>query len=212
MSQDRQTKLDSTISSVTPDRLEATRAEVDVARMKLDEHDSKSIIIEAGDLISDRPPPLVDAAAEAEARLEKLNLIQDVQLILVDKYRRGSHLMFGALFLLVAGFGGIISLYIKNRDLYDRMGEMQDDQRTVVNNLRIIADSQSKIEKSTDKTQEALVETQEKLQAAVEASPKIEVDANGKTKLLVPVKSASPKAPKPKPAPVPTQISVEPKH
>ena len=213
MSQDRQTKLDSPISSVTPERLETTRQEVDAVRMKLDEHD-KSIHIEAGDLISDRPPPLPSPGdLEAEARLDKLNLIQDVQLILVDKYRQGTRIMWVAILLLVAGSGGIISLYVKLTDAITEVTLLKDDLRQVVNNVARIADSQSKIEKSTDKTQVALEETNTKLDAAVEASPKIEVDAKGNTKLVVPVKTANPKAskPQPQPKPVPTQISVEPK-
>lgn len=202
MPQDRQTKLDTTISSVTPEALERTRQEVDAARMKLDAHD-QAIFIEPSDVISDRPsPPPLPGEKE---RLNKLQVIQDVQLILVDKYKQGWKLMIGAFILLLVGTIGIGGIYLKNVALYEQMVALQDEQRKFNESQHKIAASQETLEKKTDEAKDLAEETKKKVDAAVESQPKIEVDAQGRPKLVVPVSSASPKK-----TPV-TAIPVEPK-
>lgn len=202
MPQDRQTKLDTTISSVSPEAMERTRQEVNAARMKLDEHDS-AIFIEPADLISEppTPPPL---PGEKE-RLDKLQVIQDVQLILVDKYHRGSKLMIGAFILLLVGTVGIGGIYLKNAALYDQMVALQEEQRKFNESQHKIVASQESLEKKTNEAKDLAEATKKKVDAVVEAQPKIEVDAQGRPKLVVPVSSASPKK-----TPV-TAIPVEPK-
>lgn len=203
MPQDRQTKLDTTISSVSPEAMERTRQEVDAVRQKLDEHD-QSIFIEPSDLISEPPgPPPLPGEKE---RIDKLQLIQDVQLILVDKYKRGSQLMLGAFVLLLIGTIGIGGIYLKNLELYDQMALLQEEQRKSNESQHKIAESASQIEKKAEETKDAVEATQKKVDKAVEAAPKIEVDAQGRTKLVVPTASATPKK-----TPLPTHIQVEPK-
>lgn len=203
MPQDRQTKLDTTISSVSPEAMERTRQEVDAVRQKLDEHD-QSIFIEPSDLISEPPgPPPLPGEKE---RLDKLQVIQDVQLILVDKYKRGSQLMLGAFVLLLIGTIGIGGIYLKNLELYDQMALLQEEQRKSNESQHKIAESASQIEKKAEETKDAVEATQKKVDKAVEAAPKIEVDAQGRTKLVVPTASATPKK-----TPLPTHIQVEPK-
>lgn len=203
MPQDRQTKLDTTISSVSPEAMERTRQEVDAARMKLDEHDS-AIFIEPADLISEppTPPPLPGE----KDRLDKLQVIQDVQLILVDKYKQGWKLMIGAFILLLVGTVGIGGIYLKNAALYDQMVALQDEQRRFNESQHKIVASQETLEKKTDAAKDLAEETKKKVDAAVESQPKIEVDAQGRPKLVVPVSSAAPKR-----TPVTTIPVVEPK-
>lgn len=203
MPQDRQTKLDTTISSVSPEAMERTRQEVDAVRQKLDAHD-QSIFIEPSDLISEPPGP-PPPPGEKE-RLDKLQVIQDVQLILVDKYKRGTQLMLGAFVLLLIGTIGIGGIYLKNLELYDQMALLQEEQRKSNESLPKIAESQTQIEKKAEETKDAVEETQKKVDKAVENAPKIEVDAQGRTKLVVPTATATTKK-----TPLPTHIQLEPK-
>lgn len=204
MPQDRQTKLDTTIGSVSPEAMERTRQEVDAARTKLDEHD-QSVFIEPSDLISEPPgPPPLPGEKE---RIDKLQIIQDVQLILVDKYQKGAKLLWAALVLLAIGIAGVGVLIWKNNDLQSHIQAFQEEQRQFKDSQTKIAEAQTKLELKTEATKDAVEETQKKVDAAVEATPKIEVDAQGKAKLVVPATSAS--AP-PKKTPV-TSIRVEPK-
>jgi uncharacterized protein HemX len=189
MPQDRQTKLDTTIGSASPEAMERTRQEVDAARMRLDEHD-QSVFIEPSDLISEppSPPPL---PGEKE-RLDKLALIQDMQLILVDKYRKGAKLLWVALVLLAIGIVGVGVLIWKNNDLQAHIRAFQEEQRQFKDSQTKIAESQTKIEQKTEATKDAIEETQKKVDAAVEATPKIEVDAQGRpTKIVVPTATTS---------------------
>ncbi len=190
MPQDRQTKLDTTMSSVSPESMERTRQEVAAARMRLDAQD-QAIFIEPSDLVSERPgpPPLPGE----KARLDKLQVIQDVQLILVDKYKRASKLMLGAFALIFIGTVGIGGIYLKNAALYDQMVALHEEQRKFNESQHKIVASQETLEKKTDEAKDLAEETKKKVDAAVESQPKIEVDAQGRPKHVVPISSASPK-------------------
>lgn len=213
MAEDRQTKLDQTMSSVTPERLEATRQEVEVERQKLSSPKPPP-------LPPEEDPPLSDGAQ----RMKKLDLIQDVQLILVDKYRLGTKLMWGALGLMTLSLFGLTGLILKNFELHNRIAELQAEQTKLIERGAQIERKTDETKKSVDETKLQLDETQKKVDEAVEASPKIEIDAQGKAKVVLPVKKSDDKQqPKPKPtakpgsssapapsaAPIPVQIPVE---
>lgn len=164
--------LSNTINSIPPDKLDAMRGEM---------FDFKT-----GGLKH------LEAANKFQAGLDK---VIDVLLVLVMKFGRAtSALILGGIVLVVCMFALVIvtiqifSLRSEVRDLLDRQEEFSR--------------SQKRIEKTSNETQEkvestgkAVEETQEKVKAAVDASPKVEVDKRtGKAKLVVSV------PPKPRPA------------
>lgn len=197
MADDRQTKLDQTMGSVSPERLEQTRQEVEEARQKLSS-----------------PKPPAPAAAPVEGaegeptesegahRMRKLDLIQDVQLILVDKYQKGTKLMMGAVVLMVLSLLGLVGLFFKNSELHTRLEALQSEQQKLIESQGHIERKAEETKEVIDETKKTVDETQKKVDEAVEAAPKIEIDESGKAKVVLPVKQADDKPrKKPKPAP-----------
>ena len=195
MADDRQTKLDLTISSVTPARLEQTRQEVESERQKL----------------SPKPPPLEETVPSGASmppvdpeRLHQLDLIQDVQLILIEKYRLGTKLMLGAVALMILSLVSNVTLLAKNFELHNRVSAVQDEQQKLVERGAQIEKKTDETNAKVDETKAKVDETNQKVDQAVEAAPKIEIDALGKAKVVLPVRTSEPFAKKHKAPPSPT--------
>lgn len=188
---DRQTKLDRTVGSMSPARLEQTRADVEfeIERQKL-----------ATPIPEPEDPPV-------SARMRQLDLIQDVQLILVDRYRFASRMILVAVVLLGFGLVGVSGLIWKNFDLQERLALMQDTQDKLIERGAALERKTDETKAKIDEAKETIDETKVKVDQAVDAAPKIEIDARGQPKVVLPIaKSASPKASS---KPLPTQMPVE---
>jgi len=167
MADDRQTKLDTTMSSVTPARLEATRQEVEIERQKLS---SPKPEVPTEEVVpgEESPPP----SSGTTERMQKLDLIQDMQLILVDKYRRGTTIMMGAVAMMALSLLGLTGLIAKNYELHDSLQAMQEAQQKLI-------ERGAQIEKKTD-------ETKQKVTQAVDEAPKIEIGEDGQARVVLP--------------------------
>ena len=182
MAEDRQARIEQTMSSVTPARLAQARQEVEAVRQKgpapepppVPSDDSDAMVV----VSSDEEAP---CASYEEERLKKLDLIQDVQLILIDKYRLGTRLLWVAIALLTLCSGALGALVHTNVKLYNRIASLSAEQQKLI-------ESKGQIEKRTNETKEKLDETKEKVDQAVEAAPKIEIDSSGKAKVVLPVR------------------------
>ncbi len=124
-----------------------------------------------------------------DERLAKLDIIQDVQLILIDKYRNGAKLMVAAItimsFILAAQtlqFSRSLSLHGKVIVIAEKQSAMMREQKQLVTDS---AESKDVV----DKVRIAVARTEEKVEEAVESAPKLEIDPDsGKTKVVIPVK------------------------
>lgn len=193
----RKAKLDFTISSVTPARLEATRQEVEVERQKI---------------TSPKPPP----PETEDMRSAKLDLIQDVQLILVDKYRKGTTIMTVALGAMVLSLAGFVHLYFRISKIQAQQAQLIQQQAQLVQQQEQLLEHGDKIERTADETNQKidtanqkLDETKQKVTQAVDDAPKIEIDDSGKAKVVLPVKTSTPVS-KPKHPPTPPSASATP--
>jgi hypothetical protein len=172
-----------TINSIPPEKLEGMREEMFDLRTSGSKH--------------------VEAANKFQNGLDK---VTDVLLILVMKFSRSTTV------LLIAGlfnFVVLVALVICTVNILLLRSEMRD----LLDRQESFARSQSRIEKTTNATQEKVDSTSktvEETQAKVEAAPKIELDRKtGRAKLVVQV------SPKPRPAAsatsstVPKQIEIK---
>jgi cell division protein FtsL len=173
--------LSRTINSIPPEKLEVLREEMFDFRTSGSKH--------------------VEAAHKFQSGLDK---VTDVLLILVMKFSRSTTvLLIAGLFNLVL----LITLIICTVNILMLRSEMRD----LMDRQESFARSQSRIEKTTNETQEKVASTSkavEETQAKVEAAPKIELDRKtGKAKLVVQV------PPKPRPTPAasgaPKQIEIK---
>lgn len=190
---DRQQKLGKEVSSVPPEKLQVARIEVELERQRL----------------SPRPPPPkeeivpADPEEEMDARMKQLDLIQDMQLILVDKYRNGMRLMFAIGGLMVVCSAGLVGLIVKNYDVTGRILALQSEQQKLLERGAQIEKKTDETKAKVDETNAKVDETNAKVDQAVESAPKIEVDDAGKARVVLSVKTSQPFAKKHAP-PVPS--------
>ncbi len=158
--------LDTAIASIAPGKLEAMR---DVVFRDLEVSGSRH----------------VEAATKFQAGLDK---VTDVLLILVLKFGRASTMLLALGILNVICIAIIVVATVYIAALRSEVGDLMDRQEE-------FAKSQKRIEKTTTETKQdvattsqKVAETQAKVETAVEAAPKVELDARtGKAKLVVPV-------------------------
>ncbi len=163
---EKEEALDTTIASMAPGKLEALK---DVVFRDFEVSGSKH----------------VEAATKFQAGLDK---VVDVLLILVLKFGRASTMLLVLGLLNVACVITIIVTTVQIAVLRSEVGDLMDRQEE-------FAKSQKRIEKTTTETKQDVAttsqkvsETQAKVETAVEAAPKVELDARtGKAKLVVPV-------------------------
>ena len=180
-------KASEVVKSITPAQLAKTRAEVhaevDKAREPEPEPESEEVSVEVETVESE--PPEVDCEAE---RLAKLDLISDVQLILVDRYRSGLRLLTACMFLSIAVLGAQVLQFFRTMSLHGSVIVLQDEQRKLLTEQEKAATAAEANKKEVAEVRLAVQQTQDKVEEAVEASPKIEIDEKGKAKVVVPVK------------------------
>lgn len=200
------------VKSITPEQLAKTRAEVHA---------------EVGKARDEIPEPEEgeepEAAPEESAseRLTKIDLISDVQLILIDKYRKGLQLLMVCLFLSIAVLAAQVLQFFRTMSLHGSVIVLQEEQRKLLTEQERAARAAEDSKKGVEEVRIAVKRTEDKVEEAVEASPKIEIDEKGKAKVVVPVKKtkdekgdAKDKEPEPKkpsspaPKPPPTSQSV----
>lgn len=210
MADDRQTKLEQTMGSVSPARLQATRQEVEVERKK-----TPGVL----------PPMDPEPASETTERMKQLDLIQDVQLILIDKYRFGTKVMLGAVAMMALCLAGLTGLVLKNYELYDHILALQSEQQKLIERGEQLEKKTDEAKEKLEETKQTIDETKEKVDQAVEEAPKIEIDEAGKARVVLPVRGHKKKAAKmppktsnsaapqpthaPATAPLPAQIPLE---
>jgi len=171
MSDKKTVQLDKTIGSVSPEKMEETRRHVEQVMSRTGEQEA----------LPDLPTLAAAQPSEEDERLLKLDIITDVQLVLVEKYRRAAALMWVAIIILFIGacVGVVAILFVA--DVGDRVSAVAAQQDKVLK-------AQEEAVKQGNATQEAVAETKKKVDEAVEASPKIEIDEQGKAKVVVPVR------------------------
>lgn len=171
--------LSNTINSIPPEKLDVMREEM---------FDFKTSGVKH-----------VEAANKFQNGLDK---VTDVLLILVMKFGRATTvLLIAGLFNLIL----LITLVICTVNILSLRSETQD----LLDRQESFARSQSRIEKTTNDTQEKVTSTSktvEETQAKVEAAPKLELDRKtGKAKLVVQVQ---PKPHTPVSSPPPKQLEL----
>lgn len=174
--------LSSTLGSVVPEKFEAMK-------------DSFFKSIEAFKSLEESGSKQVEAANKFQAGLDK---VVDVLLILVMKFGRASTMLLAngivtliCLVALIIAIVQVTSLRFEVKDLLDRQ--------------EAFSRAQDRIEKTTTETKndvantnQKVSETQAKVDDVAQASPKVEVDKNGKAKLVVSVPpKGAPKLPAP---------------
>lgn len=202
----RDLKLDQTIGSIEPEKLENTRKtineEIAEARAVVDAKSmGKAQVVDA----------LVSMTEQNDKRMEKLDLITDIQLILVDRFQKLFKLMVGVAILMglclvamVAGLGFGLSISKQVTALVATGKDMLEQTKQT--------------KESVEKTQEKVDKTQEKVKEVADKVPEIEVDPEtGEKTVLLPAKkkpdpepSASSKAPPPPGPPPPAGQKPEP--
>lgn len=183
-------QLDKTIGSVSAEKLDETRkhvaAEMEAARKKLDDDEETPTAAE-----SPAPSP-------EDERLRKLDIITDVQLVLVEKYRKAAQLMWVAIVCLILCLLGLIGGALIGIDIQNKIAHMLVEQKMVLSEQKAAKQAAEAAKEKANETAKKVDETSKKVDEAVEASPKIEIDAQGKAKVVVPVRKKeepSPKAP-----------------
>lgn len=187
-------QLDKTIGSVSAEKLDETRkhvaAEMQAARKKLDDAEEA---------------PEAEEESPEDIRLRKLDIITDVQLVLVEKYRKAAQLMWVAIACLVLCIVGLALGALIGIDVQSKIGHLLSEQQGIVAEQKAAKQAAEEAKQEAAETKKQVVETSKKVDEAVEASPKIEIDAQGKATVVVPVKTAKkdekdlpPKSPAPK--------------
>jgi hypothetical protein len=194
------------IKSITPEQLEKTRAEVhaEVENSKIVE----AVDAEGEDEDDEDDEDETEESVEGE-RLAKIDMISDIQLILIDKYRSGLKLLMVCMLLSLAVFAAQVLQFFRTMSLHGSVIVLQEDQRKVLAQQEDMAKSAAENKKDVEQVRIAVKRTEDKVEEAVESSPKIEIDDKGKvTKVIVPVKKAGSKKkkdpkdePEPKPKP-----------
>jgi methyl-accepting chemotaxis protein len=143
--------------------------------------------------------------------MKKLNLIQDVQLILVDKYRTATRLMMSVVVLMILSLSALAGLIVKSYDLTGRIMTLQAEQQKLVERGAQIEKKTDQTNEKVDQTNEKVDQTNEKVDQVVETAPQVEIDASGKAKVVLPFKHRTPKAAPTHSAsaPLPPQLPVE---
>ena len=196
-------RLDETIGSIEPSRLEDTRAQVVAeARATIEASEVK---VEAADepkkpgstTLSMLHSQNEEMAKENDERANKLDLITDIQLILVDRFQTLYKTMVAALVVmglcLVAMIGGLIfGLTIRDQvdGIVAAQGNMLERQEALVEKAEAT-------KKSVEATQKSVEKTEEKVKEVAEKVPEIQVDPDtGKTTVLLPAKPTTKRKPK----------------
>lgn len=124
---------------------------------------------------------------------DKLDIITDVQLILVEKYRRAAQLLWVAIGLLVlCGLGMMVGAAI-GIDVQDKLVKLSNEQAIVLAEQRAAKVAAEEAKLKAAETKQEVTATKRRLDDAVEASPKIEIDARGKAHVVVPIATAGSK-------------------
>lgn len=169
-------KASDVVKSITPAQLEKTRSEVnaEVENKREDCADSEEVDIEGS------------CAGE---RLVKLDLIQDMQLILIDRYRGASKLLTACMVVMLLVLAAQILQFFRTMSLHGSVIVVQDEQRALLTEQRKTNRTAEESKREVAEVKKEVKSTKEKVEEAVESSPKLEVDPeSGKTKVVVPVK------------------------
>lgn len=161
--------LTSAISSMTPDKLVEARK---VVQKEVD---------------SGKP---ADAGTEADNSAEfvaDLNNVADVLVILVGRYQRASKMLLACLGMLVVCIAFLVLDMQKLSHLQKEVAALQVGLGATRDDVR---ETKAGVQAAADQVKETQVEvkaTKEQVQEAAQAAPKIEVDENGKAKVVLPV-------------------------
>lgn len=187
----REFRLDQTISSADPTRLDATRKvvheEIQEAREAVAEAERKS-----------NPPGVVveEATPEPQSiddqRLEKMDLITDVQLILVGRFQRLFKAVIAAITLLCLCLAAMVVGVVTGLQMQGQVGQVVADQKAMMEEQAKANEEQAKIAKQVKDTSEKVKETKDKVEEVADKVPEIEVDPKtGKKTVLLPTKAES---------------------
>lgn len=169
----REDKANEVVKSITPAQLARTRSDIHAE-------------IESGK--DEGESPSSQEPCE-DSRLAKLDLISDVQLILIDKYRSGAKLMVAAITVMVFILAAQILQFSRTLSLHGRVIVLAEKQETMMKEQQKLIEDSAESKKGVEQVRVAVARTEEKVDEAVEASPKLEYDPDsGKTKVVVPVK------------------------
>lgn len=192
----RETKLDETISSIDADRLESTRqtiseeiaeaqAEVDAKSMK-----AKEPVKSIGK--TQAVKVLAEMTEKNDERTEKLDLITDIQLILVDRFQKLSKLMLVATVLMGLGLVAMAAGLAFGLSISNQVTNLLERQEALVKSI-------DEAKASVEEAKASVDQTQAKVDQVADKVPEVEVDPEtGETSVLLPQKQ---KQAPPEPAP-----------
>lgn len=209
-------KADDLVKSMTPEALDKARDEIHgKVRSAREETENE-----------DQKPADKDKNND---RIDKLDLISDVQLIVVGKFQSIVRLMWVAIIIVLFVLAAQVLQFFRQLDLQGKIIVISESQHKMLEEQRKIVETAKENTQKVAEVKKEVSETKEQVKEAVEASPKIEIDpASGKAKVVVPVKKSKPKdddkkgadtkkgadksdtpqAPPAPPVPAPTQVEL----
>lgn len=204
------TKADDLVKSITPEQLEKTRSEV---------HKEVRTQNEPDDCEDEKE----DCAKKKEKKIDKVDLISDVQLITVGKLQGVVRLLWAAIIIVLLVLAAQVLQFARQLDLQGKFIVISESQREMLEEQKKIVEAAKESDRKVAEVKKEVSETKEQVKEAVEASPKIEIDPDsGQAKVVVPVKKGKkgtkkgdggkkvdPKPSSPPPAPVPPPTQVE---
>lgn len=137
--------LDRALSDCTPQKLEEARLHIETEMVKRNG--------------SSNPPG------------DRLDIVTDMLVILVEKYRRLGKLLWAAVALLLIGTTSLGWMTTTMLAMQKRMEQLQADQETLLSQQRETRKTLSETKDKVDKTSQTVVETKEVVEKAVEAAP-----------------------------------------
>lgn len=170
----RELRLDETIGSMVPTKLENTRKTVNEQIQEAKDTDAEA---------DATPEPTTDD------RLAKLDLITDIQLILVDRFQRLFKVMVGTAAVMLLCLIALVVVIIAGFNMSHQVARLVTTQRSMLNEQKALVQTSKDTKEAVKDTAEKVLATKEKVDEVVDSSPKLEIDPDtGKTKVVVPVK------------------------
>lgn len=207
----RDLRLDETIGSVDATRLASTRKTIHDEIQHAQDRvavaskegttlmSSKSVKVEDEAKVEDETTSPPESSAE-DARLVKLDLITDIQLILVGRFQRLFTVLVITAIVMFLCLAALVVGVIAGFDMRSQVAKLVADQKSMLAKQEALVKSAEDTKKSVAETAVKVAQTKKKVDEAVEAAPKVEIDPDTGTvtKVIIPIKRYDPDAGDPK--------------
>jgi hypothetical protein len=218
--------LEAELKSVSAEQLEKTR---EIVQEEIDSSKEKGATLPSGVEVedaTDEEEPVSSRDSQTEF-VADLNNVADLLVILVGRYekvsgsladlvkrnRRTSGLLIACIVLLAGCIGILVKAGFEIDYLQRGQSLLQAEVTRATEELRLAKVEVKKIGVEVDEATDEVKETKKEVQEAASAAPKIEVGADGKAQVVIPVKrpdKEKPKGDKKDDKPAPSSSSTKP--